>query len=355
MMSTRVLLFFCLFGQILAKESPDVECLVINLESVRCMWNLQGTPQVNYTFYSRSGTLGGTICAEYLSENGTRIGCTLPYITQQRFDPFYTKLWDGNKADPPLDHVPEVKHDLRGKVKLNPPTNLTVMNGSDMNLWFYWNQTITYCVESEVRIRKNNNSWEVSPIYRGPQSYCQNLPSSTARYELQVRIRFDNNCGQSEFWSDWSDPVVWGFNNTTVSNIKNEAMPVWTAVLYVVSAITLILLVVILLHNERIKIILIPPLPKPALNSPDVEDWFHFSKGLIKERFNTNFNERACTVREYQPVSRSDSNGSDSSRLTTTTDQTDCSIPIAVNEPEDTSAPFYTAVIGSEEEQQVSV
>ncbi|XP_008425187.1 cytokine receptor common subunit gamma-like isoform X2 [Poecilia reticulata] len=313
------------------------------------MWNLQGTPEVNYTFHSWFGYQRETICAEYLSENGTNIGCTLPYIKGQRFEPFYTKLEDSSKTY-------EKKHDLKGKVKLNPPTNLTVKNGSDLNLWFYWNQTTSHtCVESQVQIRKNDNNWETLDVYSGQQHYVQNLPSSTARYELQVKIRLSSSCGQSDFWSDWSEPVVWGFNNTTVSNAKNGEMPVWTAVLYVVSAITLILLVVILLHNERIKIILIPPLPKPALNSPDVEDWFHFSKGLVKERFNTNFNERACTVREYQPVSRSDSNASDSSRLTTTTDQTDCSIPIAVNEPEDTSAPFYTTVIASEDEQQVSV
>ncbi|XP_016527579.1 cytokine receptor common subunit gamma isoform X1 [Poecilia formosa] len=348
-MSTRVFLFLCLLCQIVAQEYPDVTCLVINLESIRCMWNLQGTPQVNYTFYSRSRHQGETICAKYLTENGRNIGCTLPYIREQRFESFYTELRDGSKTY-------EKEHDLKTKVKLNPPTNLTVKNASDLNLWFYWNNTVNLsCVESRVRIRKNDNNWETLKVSRGGKHYCHSLPSSTARYELQVKSRLDENCGESEFWSDWSESVVWGFNNTTVSNAKNEAMPVWTALLYVVSAITLLLLVVILLHNERIKIILIPPLPKPALNSPDVEDWFHFSKGLVKERFNTNFNERACTVREYQPVSRSDSNGSDSSRLTTATDQTDCSIPIAENEPEDTSAPFYTTVIASEDEQQVSV
>ncbi|XP_054907683.1 cytokine receptor common subunit gamma-like [Poeciliopsis prolifica] len=354
-MATRVFLFLCLLGQILAKEPPDVTCLVINLESIRCMWNQQGTPEVNYTFSSRAQNQEETICGEYLSENGTNIGCMLPYTELQRFNPFHTKLSDGNRAY-------EQTHDLKGKVKLNPPTNLTVKNGSDLNLWFYWNLTVpglqqqTTCVESQVRIRKNNNDWEISSVYRGHQSYCHNLPSSTARYELQVQIRFDNSCGQSKFWSDWSEPVVWGFNNSTISNVKKDKMGDWTAVVSVVSGITLILLLVVLLQNERIKIILIPPpIPKPALNSPDVEDWFHFSKGLIKERFNTNFNERACTVREYQPVSRSDSNGSDSSRTTTTTDQTDCSISIAVNEPEDTSAPFYTTPIASEEEQQVSV
>ncbi|KAM4726281.1 cytokine receptor common subunit gamma-like [Anableps anableps] len=341
-MPTWVFVFLCVVGQILAKESPDVTCLVINLEYVRCMWNLQGTPEVNYTFSSWFSNEKESNCTEYLSENGINIGCRRPCTKLQRFDRFYTKLRCGNK------HLKE--HDLKGKVKLNPPSNLTVKNGSDFNLWFYWNQTGASCVESEVRVKKNNNNWEILPVYNG-QSHCQNLPSSNARYELQVRSRISNNCGQSEEWSDWSEPVVWGFNNTTDTNIINEAMPVWTAVLYVVGAITLILLLMILLHNERIKIILIPPLPKPVLNSPDVEDWFHFSKGLIKDGFNATFSERACTVREYQPVSRSGSNSSDSSGLTTTTNQTDCSIAIAENEPEDTSPPFYTTVIASEQGQ----
>uniref|UniRef100_A0A3B3TSW7 Cytokine receptor-like factor 2-like D1 domain-containing protein n=1 Tax=Poecilia latipinna TaxID=48699 RepID=A0A3B3TSW7_9TELE len=224
-------LHLCL-GLFLWGLEPNVTCLVINLESIRCMWNLKGTPQVNYTFYSRFVSSGNSICAKYLTENGRNIGCTLPYIREQRFESFYTELRDGSKTY-------EKEHDLKTKVKLNPPTNLTVKNASDLNLWFYWNNTVNLsCVESRVRIRKNDNNWE--------QHYCQNLPSSTARYELQVKSRLDENCGESEFWSDWSESVVWGFNNTT-----GKAMPVWTALLYVVSAITLLLLVVILLHNER--------------------------------------------------------------------------------------------------------
>lgn len=49
-------------------------------------------------------------------------------------------------------------------VLLNPPTNITVQNGSDFNLYFYWNQTFTECVESEVRFRANNKKWEVSEL-----------------------------------------------------------------------------------------------------------------------------------------------------------------------------------------------
>lgn len=31
----------------------DVDCLVVNLEYVSCTWNKSGTPEVNYTFYSK--------------------------------------------------------------------------------------------------------------------------------------------------------------------------------------------------------------------------------------------------------------------------------------------------------------
>lgn len=49
-------------------------------------------------------------------------------------------------------------------VKLNPPANLTVQNGSDSNLWYYWNQTRSACVESDVRFRVNNNNWRVGNL-----------------------------------------------------------------------------------------------------------------------------------------------------------------------------------------------
>lgn len=143
-------------------------------------------------------------------------------------------------------------------VLLNPPVNLTVQNGSDSNLWFYWNQTGEGCVESEVRFKTNNNKWEVvnkkihlvfyfcwglcafffiisfivfasksvvflppcffsqtSKLAIGRQNFVINLPSIDSRYEVQVRSKLGNNCGESRFWSNWSEPVVWGSNNST--------------------------------------------------------------------------------------------------------------------------------------------
>lgn len=125
-------------------------------------------------------------------------------------------------------------------VKLNPPTNVTVKYGSDQNLWFYWNQTHKKCVESEVRYRKKQMKWEVvfcfgvfglpvvfschhsvvlflqhSRVFTD-KSYCINLPSNNSRYELQVRNKLDGGCGGApDYWSEWSEPAIWGSNNST--------------------------------------------------------------------------------------------------------------------------------------------
>ncbi|CAI5643103.1 unnamed protein product [Oreochromis niloticus] len=139
------------------------------------------------------------------------IGCNQEIDSGDRFKTFRTRLIYGN------DNF-EKGHELKKQVKLNPPTDLTVLNGSDFNLWFYWNHTSPaplHCVQSEVRFRTNNNNWEFSKVSAGIQKYCINLPSSSSRYELQVRNRVDDTCGESIFWSDWSEPVVWASNNST--------------------------------------------------------------------------------------------------------------------------------------------
>ncbi|XP_030602248.1 cytokine receptor common subunit gamma-like [Archocentrus centrarchus] len=344
MMLRRSLVLLSLIGHVFAKKPPDVDCLVVNLNYVSCTWNKTGTPEVNYTFYSNFASEQQKICNDYLLKNNVKIGCNRPI--GDRFKRFFTQLVHGKDV---FNH----QHYLKQQVKLNPPNNLTVLNGSDSNLWFYWNRTSPtplHCVESEVRFKTNNNNWEHSKISPGTRKYCINLPSSSSRYELQVRNRIDNSCGESLFWSDWSEPVVWGSNNTTYSN---DSMSVWTPVLYVVGAISLILLVMLLLHHERIRIILVPVVPKPSPVLHDIEDWFQFSKSL-KENFKANYNERACPVREYNYVSQSDVMSSDGSTCSVTTDQTDCSVE---HDPEDPCVPFSSTncPVSSEEVQKVSV
>ena len=143
-------------------------------------------------------------------------------------------------------------------VKLRPPPNVTVEMGSDSNLWVYWNQTKPVCEESMIRYRTKNRKWDVSslnkrpfnpqsfffilyliivlvyknsscrpqesPVSTGRNLYCINMPSSSSAYEVQVRRKYGRNCGESEYWSDWSEPVVWGSNNSTGTNCKMSAV-----------------------------------------------------------------------------------------------------------------------------------
>uniref|UniRef100_A0A3Q4GDG3 Cytokine receptor common subunit gamma-like n=1 Tax=Neolamprologus brichardi TaxID=32507 RepID=A0A3Q4GDG3_NEOBR len=315
-----------------------VDCLVVNLDYISCTWNKTGTPEVNYTFYSKLGNDQWKMCNHYLTENNVNIGCNKEIDSRDRFKTFRTQLTNGSEWF-------EKGHELKKQVKLNPPTNLTVLNGSDFNLWFYWNHTSPaplHCVESEVRFRTNNNNWDV--VSAGIQKYCINLPSSSSRYELQVRNRVDDACGESIFWSDWSEPVVWGSNNSTYA--KNSMSP-WMPVMYVVGAITVILLAMILLHHERWQLFV----TSEGFFSLFFKDWFQFSKGL-KDNFKPDYNERACPVREYNYVSQSDVVSSDGSTCSVTTDQTDCSIE---HDPEDLSAPFPSNPVSSEEVQKASV
>ncbi|CAJ1063566.1 cytokine receptor common subunit gamma-like isoform X2 [Xyrichtys novacula] len=317
-MSALRLLLLCLTKLLLAKELPDVKCLVVHLLYVQCHWNELETPSGNYTFYGWfHHDKQISECPRYLRENGTNVGCSQPLAEpRQKFEDFNTKLeYRGRKR--------AEEHNLSDKVKLYPPVNVTIQLGSDSNLWVYWNQTARNCVESEVSYTINNMEGETTMVSPGRQNHCINLPCSHCRYEVQVRSKMERNCGESKFWSDWSEPAVWGSNNSTASDQINS-MFVWTSVLTVVGTFTLILLVVMLLHHERLRIIFIPVVPKPFIHR-DTLDWFENSKSL-KDNFKPNYNEQACTVREYTQVCQSDSESLDSFTSSVTTDQTGCSV-----------------------------
>ncbi|KAF7206224.1 transcript variant X2 [Nothobranchius furzeri] len=263
-MLAPLLLLLCLSEQIRAQNPPDVECLIVNQEQVHCVWNKNGAPGVNYTFSSWFENNKESNCTNYLIEDNITIGCKRDCKREDKFSDFYTILRHGNETKSKKIHA------LKKKVKLNPPTNVTVKIGSDSNLWFYWNQSTPRCVDNQVRFRINNKPWDSTHVPSERLSYCINLPSSNSRYEFQVKSKITESCGDSDIWSDWSDPVAWGFNNSTNTNIK-EPISVWTPVLYVVGAITLILLIIMLLRHERLRIILIPVVPKPLLSSPEIE------------------------------------------------------------------------------------
>lgn len=161
-------------------------------------------------------------------------------------------------------------------MKLYPPVNLSVEMNKDPELNLYWNNSKnTACIESEVRYRINSDKWKVGmgqdsgvgPLFghcsllvifqqntgqmfeknslSPPLSLCSFLQTSTpskeqkyavafplksSRYEFQVRARVNNMCGESNFWSEWSQPIQWDSmngNNITGKYIQNLCFALW--------------------------------------------------------------------------------------------------------------------------------
>ncbi|XP_036380901.1 interleukin 2 receptor, gamma a [Megalops cyprinoides] len=322
----------------LSSPLPNVTCMIINLEYVNCTWNEQGIPDYNYTFYSRFGNQPYTECPEYLREGVHTVGCKRPYGRGQKFDMFYSKLSCPHCA---ANNTSERKQesDLRDRVKLDPPHNLSLAMQSRSELWLYWNiSAMSSCVESEVGYRKSTDqedgeeSWgSWTNLVVQANSFRLHFPSSSNRYAFRVRTRVQANCRES-MWSDWSSPVLWGEikqkNNTVPGNQFNGTLTMVVSV--ICSVVVLVVLACLLVQNERLRVILIPIVPNPSktledliyIHNGNVEEWLNISKDFV-EGFKPNFSEPVCPVREYNLVPQTSISGSECS-LPILMDQSDC-------------------------------
>ncbi|XP_056127528.1 cytokine receptor common subunit gamma-like [Rhinichthys klamathensis goyatoka] len=289
-----------------ASSEPKINCLIINLDYVNCTWSELGL-KYNYSFKSSFSHHKILDCSTYHKINSVNMGCAFPYKKTQRFNSLNTWLYSDNGS-----LVTEQSHSLKEYVKLNPPFNLSLVERKDTELWLYWNVTNDdSCIESEVRHRTDNNWKNTSPGSRS--SFVLSFPSKK-RYEFQVRARISSSCGESKFWSDWSESVY-----KTNDTESLAPMSVTTLVLYTVGgAIILVILACLLVQSERLRIILIPVVPNAGRNvsqylaslfdnyDGNIEKWLSMPKDL-ENGFKPNFTERACPVREYGMVSQSSS------------------------------------------------
>ncbi|XP_026075768.1 cytokine receptor common subunit gamma [Carassius auratus] len=304
-------------------SQPKINCLIINLDYVNCTWSEH---EHSYSFKSMFTHSQILECSNYVQIKGVNVGCILPFITSQRFNTLNTWLYSDNGS-----LVTEQQHNMIKSVKLNPPFKLSVVEKKDAELWLYWNVTRD-CTESEIRYRTDNNAWKNSKAAKRT-SFTLPFPTKK-RYEFQVRARIENSCGESMFWSDWSEPVYWGSlkaNNNTETPIS---MSVTSLVLYIAGpTIILITLSCLLVQNERLRIILIPVVPNAGRHvsnyltalfdnyDGNVEKWLSMPKDL-ENGFKPNFTERACPVREYIIVSQSSTDSE--SILSNPTDLSSC-------------------------------
>ncbi|KAK2823051.1 hypothetical protein Q7C36_019651 [Tachysurus vachellii] len=294
----------------------QIECTVVNLEYVNCTWDGNRTLVENYTFLSSYNNPGfPEECSSYQYVRGLRVGCAVVYSEKdlQRFEDFYTWLYRDNIIVAKQEYKSLLK-----RVKLKAPNNMSVLL-KDPELWIYWNTTDkirSHCQEREVRFRTNSNKWN---IYSSSMENAFNVPfpNSQSLYEFQVRVRMSSTCGQSELWSEWSEPVFWGtkmINDTDTGQQTSVALMVLGTV---GAAVVLIMLTCLLIHSERIRVILVPVVPGPK-NLKDlidsyngnVEKWLHISKEL-QDGFKPNFSERPCTVQEFRTEAHSESESDD--------------------------------------------
>ncbi|XP_022536807.2 interleukin 2 receptor, gamma a [Astyanax mexicanus] len=319
-----LLLIFVLFWTCsgsASEHNTSVKCMIIDLEYVNCTWGEDSIPQESYTFKSsfHSNRIALKECSAYLKVNGVNVGCVFSYKEKEaeRFRTLFTELYTVNG-----DLVKQDKHSLINEVKLNPAFNLTV-EMKNPELWLYWNissRAKPHCVESEVQYSLDDKDCRSQGINSGRNSFNVPFPNTRSVYQFQVRIRMSKNCGLSEMWSDWSKPVCWKSLRNDTDNEPRSSSSVTLMVLYTVGAVVILLtLSCLLIHSERLRVILVPVVPNAGKNFAElienyggnVEKWINISKEL-QDGFKPNFTERTCPVREYQQVPQSSSSSESS-------------------------------------------
>ncbi|XP_046716402.1 interleukin 2 receptor, gamma a [Silurus meridionalis] len=296
----------------------QIECTVVNLEYITCRWDVNRTLVENYIFRSSfKKPVNSSECSSYQYEGAVRVGCVVPYSEKQlqRFDSFFTSLYTNQNTI----ITSQEYSTLLKRVKLNAPYNVSVVWG-DPSLWIQWNitsPTKLLCQESEVRYRINGQDWRVNSGIEN--KFTVPFPNTQTQYEFQVRVRMSSVCGESELWSEWSEPVFWGSMKEINDTESRQTMSAGLMVFCTIgAAVLLIILTCLLIHSERLRVILVPVVPSPK-NLGDlidsyggnVEKWLHISKEL-QDGFKPNFSERPCTVREFRTETHSESESDDS-------------------------------------------
>ncbi|XP_058857298.1 uncharacterized protein LOC117430325 isoform X3 [Acipenser ruthenus] len=209
-----VLVFAVVFSAVDGGRELGVRCLIHDEDYTECTWKETGRPDRNYTFQSRYRTGAEYAeCPSYTQVEGYNVGCRLEYNSHMRFATFQVQLSSANNMA-----IWNKDINLKPLVKLYSPVNLTVVNSSSNGLYLYWDTSMSksQCLESIVRYRSSADSaWQNSPAFTSQRYF--NLPFADAEepYEFQVKVRINEFCGTSDYWSDWSQPAYWGSNATS--------------------------------------------------------------------------------------------------------------------------------------------
>nr|XP_054497427.1 cytokine receptor common subunit gamma [Agelaius phoeniceus] len=293
-----------------ADSQPGVECVFFNEEYMNCTWGNKEMPTVNYSlFYWYKNTSDKAVeCKQYLQHQGVRVGCHFKKNELIQFQPFHV-LINASVGGKTLE-IPSKHMELQDLVKPEAPVNLTIHNMSNNQLRLTWASPYPKngCLKHAVKYKSNKDtSWTELSVNGDVFS----LPSVDYEksYTFYVRSKINKFCGRTQFWSEWSVPVIWGSNSTSKGVVEDLYwFGIRTVLVPIASCLLLLVLVILLVRMERVWVILMPRIPNPSKNFDELfithngnfQEWTGVPKDVV-ESFKPNYSENICYVTELPP------------------------------------------------------
>ncbi|NXX49350.1 IL2RG protein, partial [Tricholaema leucomelas] len=287
-----------------------VDCVLFNDEYMTCTWGSRETLTANYSlYYWYENGLPMVECKQYLQDQGVRVGCHFnknEILQFQHFHVFVNASLNGR-----ILQIPSKSMELQNLVKPEAPVNLTIHNMSGNQLKLTWTSPYSkaHCLEHAVKYRSNKDtSWTEHRV----KGEIFSFPSVDYEkyYTFYVRSKINSFCGNTQLWSEWSIPVVWGSNSTTKGMAEEQLHLFWihTVLIPIVSCLLLLILVVLLVRMERVWVILMPRIPNPSkkfdelfiTHNGNFQEWAGVPKDIV-ESFKPSYNESICYVSELSP------------------------------------------------------
>ncbi|XP_042336512.1 cytokine receptor common subunit gamma isoform X2 [Sceloporus undulatus] len=275
-----------------------VECIVFNDENLTCNWSSEEKPTANYSMYYWYEDEKPTIeeCTHYLQRDGVNIECRVNVIDLYTcFHVYLNASHNRTRSTAPML--------LMHRVQPGPPFNFTVQSLANNQLLLGWKSPYKsyWCLEHEVKYRSNKDKdWTKQKTTGMNFSVASVDPDKF--YTFYVRSKIRETCGNTDLWSDPAGPIHWG-KETAAS------MELWVQFLICVGSVCLLtLLVVTLLHMERVRLVLMPVIPNPSKKFEELftayhgnfSEWVGVSKDAM-ESFKPNYRESICRVSELFP------------------------------------------------------
>ncbi|NWV37450.1 IL2RG protein, partial [Grantiella picta] len=288
-----------------------VECVLFNEEYMTCLWGSREKLTVNYSLYYwyKNTTSDKVECKHYLHDQGVRIGCHFNQSELIQFQPFYVLV--NASVGGKTTEIPSKRMKLEDLVKPGAPVNLTIRNMSNNQLQLTWATPYpkAKCLEHAVKYKSNKDtSWTELPVNGDVFS----LPSVDYEkyYTFYVHSKVNKYCGNTELWSEWSVPVVWGSNSTSKGMVEEQLhwLGIHTVMVPIAFCLLLLVLVILLVRMERVWVILMPRIPNPSKNFDELfithngnfQEWAGVPKDVL-ESFKPNYSENICYVTELPP------------------------------------------------------